>query len=71
MVLHAVCVMCDRKCEITPNKDNPKIREENWWLTAQRFMNEKDFINQLKDYDKDHIPPQIMMKIEQTFINDP
>ena len=44
MVLHAVCVMCDRKCEKTPKKDNPKQQEENWWFTAQKFMNEKDFL---------------------------
>ena len=46
-VLHAVCVMCDRKCERTPKKDNPKQLEDNWWYTAQKFMNEKDFLSQL------------------------
>jgi dynein heavy chain len=43
-VLHAVCVMCDRKCERTPKKDNPKQLEDNWWATAQKFMNEKGFL---------------------------
>jgi len=33
-VLHAVCVMCQRKVERTPKKDNPKELEENWWYTA-------------------------------------
>ena len=42
-VLHAICVMCNRKCEKTPKKENRKVLEENWWYTAQRFMNEKDF----------------------------
>jgi len=44
-VLHAICVMCDRKVEKTPKKDNPKSLEENWWYTAQKFMNEKDFLS--------------------------
>lgn len=43
-VLHAVCVLCDRKCEKTPKKDNPKQLEDNWWLTAQKFMAEKNFL---------------------------
>jgi hypothetical protein len=33
-VLHAVCIMCSRKVEKTPKKDNPKELEENWWVTA-------------------------------------
>ena len=45
LVLHAVCVMLDRKVEKTPKKDNPKQLEENWWYTAQKFMNEKDFMS--------------------------
>eukprot|EP00354_Favella_ehrenbergii_P008555 CAMPEP_0170476586 /NCGR_PEP_ID=MMETSP0123-20130129/17952_1 /TAXON_ID=182087 /ORGANISM="Favella ehrenbergii, Strain Fehren 1" /LENGTH=77 /DNA_ID=CAMNT_0010747675 /DNA_START=167 /DNA_END=400 /DNA_ORIENTATION=- len=43
MVLHAVCVMCGRQVERTPKKENPKVLEDNWWNTAQKFMNEKDF----------------------------
>ena len=71
MVLHAVCVMCDRKVIRTPSKADPKVTEDNWWYTAQKFMGEKDFLMQLKEFNKDNIPPQIMMKIEQTFISDP
>lgn len=56
MVLHAVCVMLDRKVEKTPKKENPKQLEENWWYTAQKFMNEKDFMFQLQNIDKDNIP---------------
>lgn len=44
LTLHAVCVMLDRKVEKTPKKDNPKILEENWWFTAQRLMNENNFL---------------------------
>lgn len=56
MVLHAVCVMLDRKVEKTPRKDNPKVLEDNWWYTAQKFMNEKDFLGNLQNIDKDNIP---------------
>ena len=43
-VLHAVCVMCQKKVERTPKKDNPKELEENWWLTSQKFMSERNFL---------------------------
>ena len=33
-VLQAVCVMCHRKVERTPKKENPKELEDNWWYTA-------------------------------------
>lgn len=52
-------------------KDNPKIQEDNWWLTAQKFMNEKDFLTQLVEYKKDDISDSIMRKIKTTFIDNP
>ena len=70
-VMHAVCVMCAKKVEKTPKKENPKEFEENWWLTAQKFMTEKDFMAQIINFDKDHIPDQIIKKIRSDFINDP
>ena len=70
-VLHAVCIMCERKCEKTPNKENPKQLEENWWLTSQKFMSEKNFIEKLLNFDKDHIPENVMKKIRDKFLADP
>jgi hypothetical protein len=54
--MHAVCIMLDRKVEKTPKKDNPKMMEENWWFTAQKMMNEKNFLEDLLNFDKDNIP---------------
>lgn len=70
-VLHAVCIMCQRRMERTPKKENPKELEPNWWLTAQKFMAEKNFIQSLIEFDKDHIPQQIMEIIRKDFLNDP
>ena len=68
-VLHAVCVMCSRPVEKTPKKDNPKVFVEDWWYTAQKFMNEKDFFAQLKEYDKDNIDPAVMHKVKNEFLD--
>ena len=54
--MHAVCIMLDRKVEKTPKKDNPKMMEENWWFTAQKMMTEKNFLEDLLNFDKDNIP---------------
>ena len=63
--------MCQRKVEKTPKKENPKELEENWWYTAQKFMSEKNFLESLLEYDKDHIPESVMVKIRAQFLNDP
>lgn len=34
LVLQAVCVLCEKKVEKTPSKDNPKKLEDNWWYTG-------------------------------------
>jgi dynein heavy chain len=70
-VLHAVCIMCQRKAERTPKKENPKEMEENWWLTSQRFMAEKDFMKTLLEYDRDNIPDSVVIKLRKEFIGDP
>jgi len=64
-VLHAVCVLCQRKVERTPKKDNPKELEDNWWYTAQKFMAEKNFLQGLLDFDRDSIPDSVMRKIRE------
>lgn len=63
--------MCQRKAERTPKKDNPKELEENWWHTAQKFMSEKNFLQGLLDFDKDHIPDPVLRKIRENFLDDP
>jgi len=63
--------MCQRKVERTPKKENPKELMDNWWLTGQKFMSEKNFLQELLDYDKDHIPDSAMRKIRETFLPDP
>mmetsp|Transcript_43576 Transcript_43576/g.42071 ORF Transcript_43576/g.42071 Transcript_43576/m.42071 type:complete len:136 (-) Transcript_43576:1245-1652(-) len=62
--------MCQRKVERTPKKDNPKELEDNWWYTSQKFMSEKNFLEGLLNFDKDHIPDNVMNKIRQQFMND-
>ena len=70
-VLHAVCIMLQRKAERTPKKDRPQEFEENWWAASQKLMRERNFMDQLLQYDKDHIPEGVMKKIREKFVTDP
>jgi len=44
-----------RPVEKTPSVDNPKQMVENWWYTAQKFLNEKDLIKILIDFNRNNI----------------
>ena len=70
-VLHAVCVMCQVEPIKTPKPDNPKEFEVNWWETSRRFMGHKDFLAQIINFDKDHIPEHVMGHIRTHFLPDP
>jgi dynein heavy chain, axonemal len=47
------------------------VLEENWWYTAQKFMGEKNFLQGLLEFDKDHIPEPVLRKIRDNFLGDP
>jgi len=59
------------KAEKTSKPDNPKEFEENWWVTSTKFMSEKNFLDQLIEFDRDNIKPEIIEKIWKQFIPDP
>ena len=71
LVMAAVCVMKDVK----PDKINDpagtggKILE--YWGPSKKLLGDMSFLNSLKIYDKDNIPPHIMKKIRQEFIPNP
>ncbi len=70
-VMHAVCVMCQVEPIRTPKPDNPKELETNWWETSRKFMGHKDFLAQVINFDKDHIPEHVMAQIRKQFLPDP
>lgn len=53
--LEAVCILMDVKPD---------------WGEAKKLMSQMDFMDKLKDYDKDNIPPKIIKKVEK-YYNDP
>jgi dynein heavy chain, axonemal len=56
VVLEAVCVLLGEKPD---------------WDTAKKVMSRNTFLDDLKFYDKDNIPPKALAKIRETYIDHP
>lgn len=43
---------------------------DDYWDASKKMLMEFDFLDSLKKYDKDHIPPEVIQKI-RPFVHDP
>jgi dynein heavy chain len=68
LVCEAVCVMLEIKAARIPDPEDPSRRIMDYWGPSQKMLNDPDFINRLKDYDKDNIPPRVMKELRKTYI---
>jgi dynein heavy chain, axonemal len=59
VVCEAVCVMLGIKPNRIPDPDDPSKRIMDYWGPSQRMLGDPEFINQLKNYDKDSIPVKV------------
>ncbi|ODM99586.1 Dynein heavy chain 7, axonemal [Orchesella cincta] len=67
LVMAAVCVMKGIKPEKVTDPDGKKILD--FWGPSKRLMNDFNFLQSLKDYDKDNIPESTMNDIRTNFMN--
>lgn len=70
-VLASVCVLQNRPPDKKPDPNNPGKKIIDFWGPAKKALGEMDFINQLKTFDKDNIPPEIMRKLRDEYLTDP
>jgi len=70
-VLASVCVLTNRPPDKKPDPNNPGKKIIDFWGPAKKALGEMDFINQLKTFDKDNIPPEIMRKLRDEYLTDP
>lgn len=63
--------MLDLKPEKTQDPKNPGVIEENWWVTSQKMMGDRRFLQRLLDYDMYAIPEKILSRVRTQFIPDP
>jgi dynein heavy chain, axonemal len=57
LVMEAVCVILGVKP--AKGKDESGKPFDDWWKPSVALLNEKDFLQKLKSYDKDNIPAKV------------
>ncbi|TPX35722.1 hypothetical protein SmJEL517_g02025 [Synchytrium microbalum] len=71
LVMEAVCTMKDIKPEKIPDPSGSGRMVFDYWKPSLKMLGDPKFLEQLKSFDKDNIPPAIIKKIRATFIPNP
>ena len=65
LVMEAVCIMKNVKAERKPDPSGSGKMIEDYWGPSQKVLSDFKFLDSLKTYDKDNIPPAIIKKIRE------
>jgi dynein heavy chain len=68
LVAEGVCVMLSIKGVKIADPDDSSKKIMDYWGPSQKMMADKNFVQGLKDYDKDNINPKIMKTIRTTYM---
>uniref|UniRef100_A0A803TL59 Dynein axonemal heavy chain 3 n=1 Tax=Anolis carolinensis TaxID=28377 RepID=A0A803TL59_ANOCA len=66
LVMESICVMKGIKPERKPDPSG-----KDYWGSSKKVLGDLKFLEGLKTYDKDNIPPAVMKRIREKFINHP
>ncbi|VVC44482.1 Dynein heavy chain, domain-2,Dynein heavy chain domain,Dynein heavy chain, P-loop containing D4 domain,P- [Cinara cedri] len=69
-VMAAVCVMKGVSPDKIPDPNKPGQKILDFWGPSKRILGDINFLQRLKEYDKDNIPSQIMTIIRKTYLPD-
>lgn len=67
LVMAAVCVMKDVKADRMPDPATGKMVMD-FWGPSKRVLGDMNFLQSLKDFDKDHIPIATILKIRKEYL---
>ncbi|GLI65190.1 hypothetical protein VaNZ11_008652 [Volvox africanus] len=68
-VLEAICIMKGIR-PVRMKDTNTGRMVDDYWEASKKMLMEFDFLESLKKYDKDHIPPEVIQRI-RPFVQDP
>ncbi|XP_012645608.2 dynein axonemal heavy chain 3 [Microcebus murinus] len=71
LVMESICVMKGLKPERKPDPSGSGKMIEDYWGVSRKILGDLKFLESLKTYDKDNIPPLIMKRIRERFIDHP
>ncbi|CAG9819767.1 unnamed protein product [Phaedon cochleariae] len=67
LVMAAVCVIKDVKPDRIPDPSTGR-KTIDYWGPSKRILGDMNFLQTLKDFDKDNIKPEIMVKIRKEYL---
>ncbi|KAL0050690.1 hypothetical protein WJX82_005287 [Trebouxia sp. C0006] len=63
LVMESVCHMLGVKPKKVQDPTNPSKKVDDYWEGSQKLLGESGFLQKLQTYDKDNIPPEVIVKI--------
>ncbi|KAK4876149.1 hypothetical protein RN001_012571 [Aquatica leii] len=69
LVMAGVCVIKNINPDKLPDPSGKPVFD--YWGPSKRLLGDMNFLQSLKDYDKDHIKPEIMQKIRKEYLPHP
>ena len=70
-VIESVCVMRGIAPKRKPDMDNKGKLVDDYWTPGQQMLGDIKFLESLKTYDKDNIPPAVMKKVRERYVTNP
>lgn len=71
LVMSAVCVMKDIKPEKINDPSGSGQKILDYWGPSKKLLGDMNFLNMLREYDKDNIPVPVMKKIRTEYVTNP
>uniref|UniRef100_A0A3Q0KRH4 Dynein axonemal heavy chain 7 n=2 Tax=Schistosoma mansoni TaxID=6183 RepID=A0A3Q0KRH4_SCHMA len=71
LVMEGVCVMRDIKPDKINDPSGTGKKINDYWGPSKKLLGDLNFLNLLKEYDKDNINPTIMQRIRKDFMTNP
>ena len=69
LVFEALCVLYKLGPIPAPFAKNPKDKIPSYWETSKKLLNEKDFLKNMINFDKNNIDEEAMKKIREKYIS--
>ncbi|GFR03643.1 dynein heavy chain 7, axonemal [Trichonephila clavata] len=71
LVMEAICVLKGVKPDRIPDPAGTGKMIEDYWGPSKKVLGDMKFLESLKNYDKDNIPPKAMKEIRKNYISNP
>ena len=71
LVMEAVCIMKNVKPERKPDPSGSGKMVEDYWGPSQKVLSDFKFLDSLRTYDKDNIPPAVIKRIRDKYCPNP